>query len=60
MEEENTLLKLCLDALTIINRKGKIEGLKIAICGDILTFESSKIKYLLNEYVRSRSKRNCT
>ena len=24
-----------LDALTIINRKGKIEGLKIAICGDI-------------------------
>ena len=25
-----------LDALTIINRKGKIEGLKIAICGDIL------------------------
>jgi aspartate carbamoyltransferase catalytic subunit len=25
-----------LDALTIINRKGKIEGLKLAICGDIL------------------------
>ena len=25
-----------LDALTIIERKGKIEGLKIAICGDIL------------------------
>ena len=25
-----------LDALTIINRKGKVEGLKIAICGDIL------------------------
>ena len=25
-----------LDALTIINRKGNIEGLKIAICGDIL------------------------
>ena len=25
-----------LDALTIINRKGKIEGLKVAICGDIL------------------------
>ena len=25
-----------LDALTIINRKKKIEGLKIAICGDIL------------------------
>ena len=24
-----------LDALTLINRKGKIEGLKIAICGDI-------------------------
>ena len=25
-----------LDALTIINRKNKIEGLKVAICGDIL------------------------
>ena len=25
-----------LDALTIINRRGKVEGLKIAICGDIL------------------------
>jgi len=25
-----------LDSLTIINRKGKVEGLKIAICGDIL------------------------
>ena len=25
-----------LDALTIINRKGKVKGLKIAICGDIL------------------------
>ena len=28
-----------LDALTIINRKKKIEGLRIAICGDILTHE---------------------
>ena len=38
-----------LDALTIINRKGNIEGLKIAICGDILhsRVERSNI-YLLN------------
>ena len=38
-----------LDALTIINRKGKIEGLKIAICGDILHSRVARSNiYLLN------------
>ena len=38
-----------LDALTIINRKGKIEGLKIAICGDILHSRVSRSNiYLMN------------
>ena len=38
-----------LDALTIINRKGRIEGLKIAICGDILHSRVARSNiYLLN------------
>ncbi len=38
-----------LDALTIINRKGKIEGLKIAICGDIKHSRVARSNiYLLN------------
>ena len=38
-----------LDALTIINRKEKIEGLKIAICGDILHSRVARSNiYLLN------------
>ena len=38
-----------LDALTIKNRKGKIEGLKIAICGDILHSRVARSNiYLLN------------
>ena len=38
-----------LDALTIINRKGKIEGLKIAICGDILHSRVARSNiYLMN------------
>ena len=38
-----------LDTLTIINRKGKIEGLKIAICGDILHSRVARSNiYLLN------------
>ena len=38
-----------LDALTIINRKGKVEGLKIAICGDILHSRVARSNiYLLN------------
>ena len=38
-----------LDALTIINRKGNIEGLKIAICGDILHSRVARSNiYLLN------------
>ena len=38
-----------LDALTIIDRKGKIEGLKIAICGDILHSRVARSNiYLLN------------
>jgi len=38
-----------LDALTIINRKGKIEGLKIAICGDILHSRVARSNiYLVN------------
>jgi len=38
-----------LDALTIINRKGAIEGLKIAICGDILHSRVARSNiYLLN------------
>ena len=38
-----------LDALTIINRKEKIEGLKIAICGDILHSRVARSKiYLIN------------
>ena len=38
-----------LDALTIINRKQKIEGLKIAICGDILHSRVARSNiYLLN------------
>ena len=38
-----------LDALTIINRKGGIEGLKIAICGDILHSRVARSNiYLLN------------
>ena len=38
-----------LDALTIINSKGKIEGLKIAICGDILHSRVARSNiYLLN------------
>ncbi len=38
-----------LDALTILNRKKKIEGLKIAICGDILHSRVARSNiYLLN------------
>ena len=38
-----------LDALTIINRKKRIEGLKIAICGDILHSRVARSNiYLLN------------
>ena len=38
-----------LDALTIINRKGSIEGLKIAICGDILHSRVARSNiYLMN------------
>ena len=38
-----------LDALTIINRKKKIQGLKIAICGDILHSRVARSNiYLLN------------
>jgi aspartate carbamoyltransferase catalytic subunit len=38
-----------LDALTIINRKGRIEGLKIAICGDIKHSRVARSNiYLLN------------
>ena len=38
-----------LDALTIINRKGKIEGLKIAVCGDILHSRVARSNiYLMN------------
>ena len=38
-----------LDALTIKNRKGKIDGLKIAICGDILHSRVARSNiYLLN------------
>jgi len=38
-----------LDALTIINRKGKIEGLKIAICEDILHSRVARSNiYLMN------------
>jgi len=38
-----------LDALTIINRKGKVEGLKIAICGDILHSRVARSNiYLMN------------
>ena len=38
-----------LDALTIINRIGKIEGLKIAICGDILHSRVARSNiYLMN------------
>ena len=38
-----------LDALTIINRKGKIEGLRIAICGDILHSRVARSNiYLMN------------
>ena len=38
-----------LDALTIINRKGKIDGLKIAICGDIKHSRVARSHiYLLN------------
>ena len=38
-----------LDALTIINRRGKVEGLKIAICGDILHSRVARSNiYLLN------------
>jgi len=38
-----------LDALTIINRKGKVEGLRIAICGDILHSRVARSNiYLMN------------
>ncbi len=38
-----------LDALTIINRKGNIEGLKIAICGDIMHSRVARSNiYLMN------------
>ncbi|SVA80690.1 uncharacterized protein METZ01_LOCUS133544, partial [marine metagenome] len=38
-----------LDALTIINRKGKVQGLKIAICGDILHSRVARSNiYLMN------------
>ena len=38
-----------LDALTIINRKGKVEGLKVAICGDILHSRVARSNiYLMN------------
>ena len=38
-----------LDALTIINRKGKVEGLKISICGDILHSRVARSNiYLMN------------
>ena len=46
---ENIPTQALLDALTIINRKGKIEGLKIAICGDILHSRVARSNiYLLN------------
>ena len=35
-----------LDALTIINRKKKIEGLKIAICGDILNMLGAEVNII--------------
>ena len=38
-----------LDALTIINRRGKVQGLKIAICGDILHSRVARSNiYLMN------------
>ncbi len=38
-----------LDALTIINRRGKVKGLKIAICGDILHSRVARSNiYLMN------------
>ena len=38
-----------LDALTIINRRGKIQGLRIAICGDILHSRVARSNiYLMN------------
>ena len=40
-----------LDALTIINRKGKIEGLKNCNLWRYSSFKSSKIKYLFVKYV---------
>ena len=44
-----------LDALTIINRKGKIEGLKIAICGDILHSRVARSNiYLMNIILKFR------
>ena len=42
-----------LDALTIINRKGKIEGLKIAICGDILHSRVARSNIYLMEISQS-------
>jgi len=38
-----------LDALTIVNRKGKVQGLRIAICGDILHSRVARSNiYLMN------------
>ena len=42
-----------LDALTIINRKGKVEGLKISYLRRYFTFKSCQIKYLFDEYAWS-------
>ena len=45
----NIPLKHCWMPLTIINRKGKVEGLKIAICGDILHSRVARSNiYLMN------------
>ena len=52
MEEKHHTQAL-LDALTIITRKNKIEGLKIAICGDILHSRVANSKYLFIEHVRT-------
>ena len=48
------------DALTIINRKGKIEGLKIAICGDILHSRVARSNIYLLKYAWGRSKCYCS
>ena len=49
-----------LDALTIINRKKKIEGLRVAICGDITHSRVARSNIYLLNMLGAEVKHYCT